>query len=71
MELEEAARRVRVPVLLVYGESDRIVPIEQGERMAGAIASAEFFRVPGGTHLSTPIEPVVVHQLATWIGRQE
>lgn len=66
LELEDAARRVRVPTLLVYGTADRIVPLEQGERLARLIPRAELLRVPGGTHLSTPLEPEVVRRVAGW-----
>src|SRR5690606_37666446 len=41
LRLEEAARRVEAPVLLVYGGLDRIVPPEQGRRLARLLPRAE------------------------------
>jgi 3-oxoadipate enol-lactonase len=67
MDLEEAASRITVPSLLVYGERDRIVPVEQGERIHARISGSELLRVPGGTHLSTPLEPVVADRIVSWI----
>lgn len=68
LRLEDAARRVRVPTLLVYGERDRLVPAAQGERLAGLIPGAELRVLPGGTHLGTPLAPEVVEGVAAWVG---
>jgi pimeloyl-ACP methyl ester carboxylesterase len=67
LNLPDAAQQVELPVLLVYGERDRIVPIEQGERLAGLLGHAELFRVPGGTHLSTPLDPSTTDRLLRWM----
>jgi alpha-beta hydrolase superfamily lysophospholipase len=67
MSLEEAAKRVRTPVLLVYGETDSVVPIVQGERLKAALAEAELFRVQEGTHLSTPLDPLTTERILSWI----
>ncbi|GGK97412.1 pimeloyl-ACP methyl ester carboxylesterase [Curtobacterium luteum] len=40
-----------VPVLVVFGESDRIVTPEYGRAVAAAIPAAEFVVVPGAGHL--------------------
>lgn len=39
-----------VPVLIVHGLSDRIVPFAEGERLAAAQPAAEFLRVDGADH---------------------
>ncbi len=67
MDLEGAAARVDLPVLLVHGDADRVVPIKQGERLAQLMPSAEVLRVHGGTHLTTPFEPVVMESVLRWI----
>lgn len=69
MALEEAAAGLRLPVLLVYGDDDRIVPIAQGERIREAIPAAELRRVRGGTHLSTPLEEETQAALFEWMER--
>jgi len=67
MELEACASRVDLPVLLVYGERDRVVPIEQGERLARAIPGSALLRVAQGSHLTTPLEPEVTNRILRWI----
>jgi alpha-beta hydrolase superfamily lysophospholipase len=67
MRLEEAAERMKEPVLLVYGERDSVVPIAQGERLKAAFPDAELFRVPRGTHLSTPLEPATTERILSWL----
>ena len=42
---------VKIPVLLVHGTSDDIVPFAMGERLfAAARAQKRFFRAEGGSH---------------------
>jgi pimeloyl-ACP methyl ester carboxylesterase len=53
LDLDRAAEKVRVPVLLVYGAADRLVPPTQGRRLAELIPSSELLEVPGATHWST------------------
>ncbi|MCR9245471.1 MAG: alpha/beta hydrolase [bacterium] len=49
---------VRCPALVVHGEQDRIVPLELGEQLAGALAGpTEFVRVPGVGHNDLPLLP--------------
>lgn len=67
MRLDEVAARVPLPVLLVFGERDRVVPIEQGYRLAELLGDAELLRVADGTHLSTPLEPETVDRLVAWL----
>ncbi len=67
LRLEEAARRVRAPVLLVYGGRDRLVPPEQGERLAHLLPRAELLRLEGETHLSAPLAPAAVESAVAWM----
>ncbi|MBA2243881.1 MAG: alpha/beta hydrolase [Gemmatimonadetes bacterium] len=53
MQLERAAGRVRIPVLLVYGTRDRIVPPVLAEELALHLPECELLWVKGGTHLTT------------------
>ena len=70
MRLEKAAKSVQLPVLLIYGDRDLVVPIEQGERLIRALPRGELLRVRGGTHLSTPLEPVTFDRILRWIGER-
>lgn len=71
MGVEKAAQRVEMPVLLAYGQRDRVVPLEQGERIAAALKRSELLRVAKGTHLSTPLEPIVRNRLQSWMREWE
>lgn len=64
--LRRAAERVDAPVLLVYGERDRLAPAAHGEELARLLPRAELFRVPGGTHYSTSFDPAAVERAAGW-----
>lgn len=66
LALQTAAREVHIPSLLIYGEHDRIVPIEQGEQLAGLIPHSILHPVASGTHLSTPIEPATIDRIVRW-----
>lgn len=48
---ESAIARVRVPVLLLHGSDDRIIPVEHGERLyAAANSPKEWIRIDGIGH---------------------
>jgi alpha-beta hydrolase superfamily lysophospholipase len=66
LRLEEAARAADLPVLLVYGAADRLVPPEQGERLAALLPRSELLILPGETHLTTPLAAEAV---AAVVGR--
>jgi len=43
------AARITMPVTMIHGTDDEVVPLEQGERVAKAL-SAKLVKVPGGHH---------------------
>jgi 3-oxoadipate enol-lactonase len=47
--------RIDVPVLVVAGDEDRIIPVAEAERMASALPDARVVRIPGAGHLP-PLE---------------
>jgi alpha-beta hydrolase superfamily lysophospholipase len=67
LDLDRAAARVRVPVLLVYGAGDRLVPSAQGRRLAALIPSSELLEIPGATHWSTGFAEPAVARAAAWV----
>lgn len=68
LDLERAAADVAIPVLLVYGAADRLVPIAQGRRLAERIPRAELLEIPGATHWGTAIADRAITTIADWIG---
>lgn len=71
LSLESAARTVDLPVLLIYGSADRLVPAEQGERLASLLPHARLLVLPGETHLSAPMAPKALSALVAWVSGLE
>ncbi|TMH05255.1 MAG: lysophospholipase [Betaproteobacteria bacterium] len=47
-----AIARLRMPVLILHGERDRVIPIEHSEQLlAAATGPKQFIRIPGGQHI--------------------
>ena len=42
--------RITVPTLVIHGEHDRIVPLENARLLAAGIAGAQLVTLPGGAH---------------------
>lgn len=62
--------RIRVPVLVVAGDDDQIVPAAGMEEMAGAIAGARFVVIPGAGHLPPLEQPAALNRiLADFLGQ--
>lgn len=68
---------VHCPVLLVYGDDDRWVPIEDSLRVFQRLSDVELVRVPGGGHAPTvdgevegTIIPFYHQRLIEWIERR-
>jgi len=67
MHLEQMAALVELPVLLVYGDADRIVPISHGRSLDEILPSSVLHVVQGGTHLSTPLDAKVRRRIVSWL----
>jgi pimeloyl-ACP methyl ester carboxylesterase len=46
----EALRGLRLPTLVIHGESDPLVPLAAGRATADAIADAQLLTIPGMGH---------------------
>lgn len=55
----------RVPVIVITGEKDMVVPVRQGERLAAGIAGAELVLVPGAGHAVILEQPALINALIT------
>jgi pimeloyl-ACP methyl ester carboxylesterase len=67
MHLVDAAARVSVPTLLVYGGADRIVPPEQGILLQRTLPRSELVLVRGGTHLATVFDEAAITRGLAWL----
>jgi pimeloyl-ACP methyl ester carboxylesterase len=51
-----------VPTLVVHGESDRLVPPENGRRLAHSINGAKLVIIPKASHIFPTDQPEKAHQ---------
>jgi pimeloyl-ACP methyl ester carboxylesterase len=49
--------QVKVPALVITGEEDEIIPVEESRRMASAIPGATLVIIPGAGHLANLEQP--------------
>jgi pimeloyl-ACP methyl ester carboxylesterase len=50
-DVEEAARRIRVPTLILHRRKDRAIPFEMARQLAALIPTAELVTLDGGDHM--------------------
>lgn len=70
LDLLGAASRVHIPVHVVHGGRDRLVPIEQARRIAAALPSGELLVLPKETHLTAPLSPTTQQLLLRRTGAE-
>jgi pimeloyl-ACP methyl ester carboxylesterase len=57
VEVSELAQQIRVPTLVLHCTDERVVPIEEGRRIARHIPGAVFVDLPGNNHVLLPGTP--------------
>ena len=62
------AERLELPVLVIHGERDEIIPVAHGRRVAEALADARWVPVPGFGHNDLLGAPRVWEALADFLG---
>jgi pimeloyl-ACP methyl ester carboxylesterase len=68
----EAVRSIRVPTLVVHGDSDPLIDVAAGRRTAQLIGDAELLVIPGMGHdLPRPVWPVLADALCALADRAE
>jgi len=63
----ERAPRVAVPVLILHGTRDEVVPFDLGERLSHAFPQARFVPVQGATHNTMWDQPQVVGEATRFL----
>jgi pimeloyl-ACP methyl ester carboxylesterase len=66
--LEEQVQRIDLPVLLLHGDDDRIVPVQSSRDLAARLARAELQVMPGLGHVPLITEPARVAGLIEHFG---
>jgi len=54
--------QLRVPVLVIHGESDRLIPPANGRRLAKLIAGAKLVMLPNASHIFPTDQPEAAHR---------
>jgi pimeloyl-ACP methyl ester carboxylesterase len=54
--------RLKVPTLVVHGDSDRLVPPENGRRLARLIEGAQLVMIPRASHIFPTDQPELAHR---------
>jgi 3-oxoadipate enol-lactonase len=54
--------QIDAPTLVIHGESDRLVPVENGKIIAGRIPRAKLVLIPHAGHLFTTDQPEAAHE---------
>jgi alpha-beta hydrolase superfamily lysophospholipase len=49
-DTEAKAPELRLPVLVVHGDEDEVIPVEMGRRLSEVLPDARLLRIPGGRH---------------------
>jgi len=62
--------KIRVPTLVIHGDKDRLVPIENGRVVAARIPGAEFRLIPNAGHVLTTDQPELCKRLMVDFLRQ-
>jgi len=57
LDVTDAARRLRVPALVMHCEGDARIPFSEGRRLAGEIPGARFVPLAGENHIMLAGEP--------------
>jgi pimeloyl-ACP methyl ester carboxylesterase/DNA-binding CsgD family transcriptional regulator len=57
IDVREAARKIKCPVLIVHPERDVVTPIEEGRLLAGLISNCRFVQLDTDNHMLLADEP--------------
>ena len=57
VDVQDSARRIRCPALVISPERDALVPLDEGRHLASLIPGARFISIDTNNHMPLPDEP--------------
>src|SRR5262249_38706248 len=57
VDVREAARKIKCPVLILHPDRDAVVPIEQGRSLVSLVPGSRFVEIDSGNHMPLADEP--------------
>src|SRR6185503_19553537 len=57
VDISDTARRIAQPALVLHARDDRVVPYEEGRRLASLLPNARFVTLEGENHILQKAEP--------------
>lgn len=61
------AAEVKVPVLVIHGTDDEVIPFDLGQALAGKFNAGHFVQIPGGHHNDLWDRPEVVREVMRFV----
>jgi DNA-binding NarL/FixJ family response regulator len=74
VDVREAARKIKCPVLILHSERDAVVPIDQGRLLASLIPDCRFVQLDSENHMplgDEPAWPCLVAEVRAFLGEPE
>jgi pimeloyl-ACP methyl ester carboxylesterase/DNA-binding CsgD family transcriptional regulator len=71
VDVTDAARKIKCPVLIVHPERDAVVPIEEGRLLASLISDGRFVQIDSENHMPLADEPAwprLVEEVRRFLG---
>jgi 2,6-dihydroxypseudooxynicotine hydrolase len=62
--------RIKCPLLVVVGKRDRLIPWQQGQRLADEVAGARLLAIDIGNHGCANVAPMHRYRTADWVAEQ-
>jgi pimeloyl-ACP methyl ester carboxylesterase len=69
VKAQERIKEIRIPVLIIHGTADRVVPIENSRELAEQVENSRLVEVEGADHSYKGKEQETAKIIAQWINK--